>query len=64
MSLQLNGYYAKVVERNASSQRFGVSVRGQIIALKLENLSMGMKADEMSSSDEELLLKLEPGKAS
>jgi len=32
---------------------------GQIIALKLENLSMGMKADEMSSSDEELLLKFE-----
>ena len=42
----------------------GVSVRGHIITLELENLSMGMKADEMSSSDGELLLKLEPGKAS
>ena len=53
-----------MVAETTSSQRFGVSVRGQIIVLKLENLSMGMKADEMSSSDEELLLKLEPGKTS
>jgi len=56
--------FVNFIKPEFAIRSIGVSVRGQIIALKLENLSMGMKADEMSSSDEELLLKLEPGKAS
>jgi len=55
----MNGYYAKVVQWSESTQRFGVNFRGRVVALKQDNLSMGMRAEEMSSSDEDLLLNLE-----
>ena len=57
---QMNGYYAKVVQWSESSKRFGVDFRGRSFALKPENLRMGMKVDEMSNTDEEMLLNLEP----
>lgn len=57
---KLNGYYAKVETWCESTHRFGVNFRGKLLALKPENLSMGMKSEEMSASDEDMLLGLEP----
>ena len=59
---ELNGYYGKVVTYNAQSRRFGIKIKGDSLALKEENLEMGMKMDEMSGEDEKLLLGLQPAK--
>ena len=58
--LKLNGYYGKVTSWDDATQRFAVKVEGKTVAIKPENLGMGMKDEEMSSSDEKLLLSLKP----
>ena len=56
----LNGYYGTVVAYNAQTKRFGIRIKGETVALKVENLEMGMKKEEMSDEDETLLLGLRP----
>ena len=56
----INGFYGKVIKWDAATGRFGVSVAGHVYALRPESLVMGMKKDEMSDTDEELLLGLTP----
>lgn len=56
--LELNGYYGKVVAERRDG-RWGVRIKDRTYALKETNLGMGMKAEEMSEEDEELLLSLD-----
>ena len=57
----LNGRYGKVVNFDATTSRFGVRIRdGTSVAVRKHNLEMGMKQEELSDEDEQLLLSLEP----
>ena len=58
---QLNGRYGKVVSYHSATGRFGVQLKdGRNVAIRAENLSMGMKEEELSEEDEKMLLSLEP----
>ena len=58
---ELNGRYAKLEKFDALTSRFGVRLAdGSIVAVKAANLEMGMKSEEMSDEDEQLLLGLHP----
>ena len=58
---QFHDRYGKVISYDAPKDRFGVRLQcGRVLSVLSGNLEMGMKAEELSDEDEQLLLGLTP----
>lgn len=59
--VQLNERYGKVISYDPANGRFGIRlIDNRTVAIRAENLAVGMKGDELSDEDENLLLGLQP----